>query len=57
MYADALPTDRADASGNQHESSESDLLGEAYFCQPAQPAVASPRTTPEVVVTGVVNGY
>ena len=57
MYADALPTDRADASGDQHESSESDLLGEAYFCQPAQPAVASPHTTPEVVVTGVVNGY
>ena len=57
MYADALLTDRADASGDQHESSESDLLGESYCCQPEQRAVASPRTTPDVVVTGVVNGY
>ena len=57
MYTDALPTDRSDASDDQHDSAESDLLGEAYYCQPAQPAVASPRTTPEVVVTGVVNGY
>ena len=57
MYADALLTDRADASGDQHESSESDLVGEANFCQHARPAIARRRTAPEVVVTGVVNGY